>query len=91
MEDCQMANQFYLQEEQVRDIICSLLFTSAGFTLDDSVDPEQFKRCADLAIKLRKMYGRPLGLNKTLDFDEQSENQRAKEILEAFPELNKDQ
>ena len=82
-----MANQFFFEEQQITDIIASLLFISGGCMVDDKNSKEFDERCVDLAIKLKKQYGRPIKIEDVLIFDEPEVNLYSKKILKAFPEL----
>lgn len=82
-----MANQFFFEQQQITDIVTSLLLTSGGCMIDEDKSKGLDKRCADLAIKLKKQYGRPIKIEDILVFDEPEENQYSEKILEAFPEL----
>lgn len=86
-----MANQFFFEEQQITDIITSLLFTSGGCMIDDDKGEGLNKRCADLAIKLKKQYGRPIKIEEVLIFDEPEENPYSEKIFKGFPELKGNQ
>lgn len=86
-----MANQFFFEEQQITDIITSLLFISGGCMIDDDNDEGLNQRCVDLAIKLKKQYGRPIKVEDVLIFDEPEENQYSEKILKAFPEFKEKQ
>lgn len=81
-----MANQFYFTEEQMRVIVSALIFTTGGCMIDDD-NTDIMARCADLAVKLGSDYGRPLGIDKVITFDEPEDNPYSKKILATFPEL----
>ena len=81
-----MANQFFFEEQQITDIVTALIFISGGCMTDEE-NGDIPKRCVDLAIKLKKQYGRQIKVKDVLVFDEPEENPYSEKILEEFPEL----